>query len=195
MPTKKKYQMPNASHKGFSFLEMLVAVAIFSLVMITAGNAFSRFIAVQKRTRDVQQDLEDARFSMELMAKTLRTSSIMSCNSGVNPCPPSATSVQLYDYSQEKCIRYAFQSGKIQSASAYTDKATCAGAILGGLTDIINKYVSSVNFGVVQSSQSPRRVGKATISITICSNNETCSGAQRDKATIQTTISLRDYGG
>ena len=67
-------------YRGFSFVELVVAIFIFTLVMITMSSTYGKFFVAQKKTRAVQQNAEDARFAMELIAKSLRTSKVLSCN-------------------------------------------------------------------------------------------------------------------
>lgn len=179
--------------KGFTLVEALVAVFVFSLVMISVVSIFSKFVVVQKRSRAVQQNMEDAKYAMELMSKTIRTSSVVSCN-GAATCPATTNKIEIYDYSQGMCIVYSFSGGKIQSGSANPatagDKNSCSfGSI--ALNPIVGNTINQMNFGVDQTV-SGTKIGKVTISMTICSDSG-CGGTVNDLVNIQTTVSLRDY--
>jgi type II secretory pathway pseudopilin PulG len=169
-------------------MEMLVAMFVFSVVMFASTSAFSKFILFQKNSKAIQQNIEDARFTMELMAKTLRTSSIMAS---------TATSISVYDYSQEKCITYRLNGPKIEKGSVSPatpgDKDTCNFGTITFLP-MINNVINRLSLSVFQTTPGPPpRAGKATILMEICANIG-CAGGN-DRAIIQTTVSLRDYGG
>lgn len=172
--------------QGFTLLELLVSVFIFSLVMITVVALFTRFVTFQKRSQSIQQNMEDARYVMELMAKTLRTSSVVSS---------TASSINLYDYSQDKCIIYRFNAGAKEieggsrSPGTTGDKDSCNFGLIAP-TSMVNNSINSMALSVTQSV--PGVVGKVTISTVICSSSG-CSGAENDRASLQTTVSLRDY--
>jgi len=168
---------------------MLVAIFIFSLAMITVVFIFSKIVVAQKKAKAIQQNMEDARYAMEVMAKTLRTSSISSVNSA------NATTVDSYDYSQDRCIRYKLAVNKIQmgfvSPGFPGDKSTCnfGNINITNTSDLINKYIGALSFNYTQSTSSV--MGKVTISMKICSD-EACS-SDNDSQILQTTVSLRDY--
>lgn len=180
-------RLSRANRRGVTLMELLISVFIFSLVMITVVALFTRFVTFQKRSQAVQRNMEDARFAMELMAKTLRTSSVLSPAGNSN-------SIDLYDYSQQKCIKYSFSSSKINSQSASEDdKADCGTAAFSSVTPMVGNSINNMTFSAVPSTLSPSVVGQVTISMVICSNNSACSGTENDRAALQTTVSLRDY--
>ncbi|MFA6383109.1 MAG: prepilin-type N-terminal cleavage/methylation domain-containing protein [Parcubacteria group bacterium] len=166
---------------GFSLIEMLIATFIFSVIMVGVAGAFSRSVFGYRSGKTVQKDLEQGEYGMNLMAKTIRTSSVI--------IPASSSSVQtivVYDYSQSKCIAYQFDAGnhRINTAStAMASKSTCIGLVSAGTLSNMISNVNNANFSVVPSQSGV--VGKITISIEVTSGN--------DIARLQTTVSLRDY--
>lgn len=171
---------------GFSLVEMIIAIFVFSVIMTTVTATFVSVINTRKKVKAVQQDVEDARFAMELMAKTLRTSHV------VSPTLPSTVSdIKVFDYSQSKCIEYRLAGNKLQSGEATAvDEVACATATPGPFSDMTSGYLNNLSLDVIPSSGTTR--GKVTIAMKIC-YNLTCSGANSDAVNIQTTVSLRDY--
>lgn len=167
-------------------MEMIVAIFVFSLVMTTVTATFVSVINSRKKVKAIQQDMEDARYAMELMAKSLRTSSVTSSDSA---------DIRIYDYSQGKCIEYKFDSAsnKLQSGSGTpTDPDDAIGTCnYGTLSNLTNGNISDVHF-VAAKSVGGAKVGKVTIALKVC-YNDICSGSGGDTAMIQTTVSLRDY--
>lgn len=183
----KKNKFCFSKKRGFSLLEMLIAIFIFTLIMVASSTFFARSIQTYKNVRATQRDLENAQYVMNLMAKTLRTSSIIASGS-------SPLYIDIYDYSQSKCIRYSFSNNAIKTNSiGAADKKDCTFSNTG-FTDLSNFYVNNAYFSVTPSSKTatgaPILLGKVTISLEICPSATSCS----DKARIQTSVSLRDYG-
>ena len=175
--------MSNVQKKGFTLIEVIVAVFIFALVASAASGIFVKMIQSYRYAKIVQRDLESAQYAMNLMAKTLRTSSI------VNSTP---NLVRVYDYSQQKCIEYEFNGSNLLYSSAgdggaTIDETTCATDSLTASPNLIEGSISSGTFDAIASSDLPgsEAMGKVTISMTVKSGN-------RD-TNIQSSVSLRDY--
>lgn len=172
---------------GFTLLEVMVAVSIFALLMTASASIFANAFKAYHNARAIQKDLENAQYTINLMAKTIRTSSVMSLGSN---------NINIYDYSQSKCIRYGLLSGntiKTSSSNPSTpgDKSTCSFG--GSLTDLSNVSVENLSFSGGQSLKLPSPlVGKVTISMKICASSG-CTGQEKDAVQIQTSVSLRDY--
>jgi len=166
-------------HSGFSLIEVLMATFVFAVIMIGVSGAFSSSFFSYKNTKAVQNDLEQAEYAMNLMAKTIRTSSVIIPASSSN-----VATIVIYDYSQTKCIAYQFVGSSLNSASTVmADKSTCISlASAGTLSNMIGN-VTNVSFSVTPSALGT--IGRVTISMEV--------GSVKDKARLQTTVSLRDY--
>lgn len=58
---------------GFTLIEMLVAVSIFSIILLISTRAFSSFVSLQKGLIGEQRIQEDLRVILEMMAREVRT--------------------------------------------------------------------------------------------------------------------------
>lgn len=187
----KKNKILTNKHKGFTLVEVMVAMFIFVLMMVAITEIFVSFIRLNRHTRAVQQDLEDAEYAMNIIAKTLRTSSIVDVSGGKD-------SIEVFDYSQSKCIGYDFSGGNLRvrtaNPSTANDPTTCD-APLGGAS-----YQNMTNNGNILVSESGfvrkvetnlvsglGTVGSVTMVVTVQEANST------DKARVQTSVSLHDY--
>jgi prepilin-type N-terminal cleavage/methylation domain-containing protein len=199
----QKLKIKNSQKKGFTLIEVLIAMAIFSMMMVATATFFGSSISGYKNAKAIQKDVENAQFAMNLMAKTLRTSSILSCGGGA--CSTTGgpyTSVQVYDYSQAKCIEYTYDSvnKKITTRSSSTPVNVdtpalgCTVASWTGSQDMATSHVERANFYIIKSAKAPATpvVGRITTSIEICATS-TCTGLEKDKVRIQSTSSLRDF--
>lgn len=178
--------------RGFSFVEVLVAIFVFSLVMVATAGIFGNASKGYSSAKAIQKDLEAAQNAMNAMAKVIRTSSVVNL---------SASRVDIYDYSQNKCIIYEFNTtnnellygaNDPQDAADPNPKSTCnfdgtgsSNLITTGI--LIPAQVSGSFSGSPSTASS---VGKITISMEV-SPDLTAPG--KDKARMQTTVSLRDY--
>ena len=193
--------------QGFSLVELMVAIFVFSVIMTAVVGVFARTASSFKRAKDIQKNLEDAQYAMNLMAKTIRTSSIVKCDEDI--CVSSGetyASIRIMDYSQDKCIGYKIDSAskKLQSSISNdiytTEPARIKNAIdwcndlgagdFSAFSDMASGYIASGNFYVIPSASGT--AGRVTISMEICATAD-CAGTEKDKARIQTTVSLRNY--
>jgi len=194
--------------QGFSLVELMVAIFVFSVIMTAVVGVFARTASSFKRAKDIQKNLEDAQYAMNLMAKTIRTSSIVKCDEDI--CVSTGetyASIRIMDYSQDKCIGYQVAANKLQSSiSSVTHDADdiangvttvakdwCSelvSADFSAFSDMASGYIASGNFYVIPSASGT--AGRVTISMEVCAASD-CAETEKDKARIQTTVSLRNY--
>ncbi len=176
----------NKKHKGFSLLEMIIAIGIFSLVVVVAISTFVSITSVRKKTGEIQRNMENARAAMGSVAKALRNSDIITPGSSGN-----TNTILAYNYSQERCERYSFSGSNLAyffrdvSQADYENDKTLCNSGLGGSFNMLSGTVSGGTFNVVPSVAGSS-VGRVTILMQI---QNTAGGV--DKALAQTTVSLR----
>jgi len=186
--------------KGFSFLEVMISIFIFILMMTTISMAFANLFNNYKKAKVIQRNLEDAQFAMNSMAKALRVSSVIIPSSS-----GTVSSMKFFNYSDSSCASYRFQDNSLQVASdvySGTDstleakKTWCEDeADLSDYSNLTSSFINGIIFDVVPSSQgtasTPSVMGKVTILMEVCASSG-CPESQ-DKVRIQTSVSLRDY--
>ncbi len=122
----------NKTKKGFTLIEMMISIFIFAIMMTSIAGIFARQISSYKQTRIMANDLENAQFALNYIAKTLRTASILGQGSSAGgemfiDYDPNGTEDQdwltdfwakpvdngkgliVYDFSQEACIIFTFR--------------------------------------------------------------------------------------
>jgi len=190
--SKNNIKLPK-KRKAFSLIEVLTSMFIFSVVMIVVTGTMVNAVVIKKRIQGSAQNLEEARFAMETMAKTLRGSKIFGCN-GETTCPlGGAVSVETFDYSQGKCIQYEFIGNQIGFRNGAGDPSIGC-TFSGSLIPMVNNSnkIENMSFNVVMSND--ETVGRVTIFMEICSkyNGAECDASKSDRFPIQTTVSLRN---
>lgn len=173
----KKLFKKRKTVKGFSLMELVVSIFMFTIIVTSAAATFSGSFISFRKARVTQRNLEDAQYAMNLMAKTLRTSSIIFHN---------PTTLRIFDYSQGRCILYRFEAHEIRMGSENVDIADCLTEAIS-VSRMTSNYLNAVNFDVTESAANV--VGRVTIGFEICQSNGDCS----EKINIQTSVSLRDY--
>lgn len=181
-------------HRGFTLIEVLVSLFVFLIIMTAVTNTFTSGFFSYKNTKIAQKNVENAQFALNLMAKELRTSTIVSS---------SVTMVRFYDYSQNMCLEYQIVGGELKVTKREPDNTSptpvnpdndCGNN--AGYSSLASVVKTEMNGGEVTGSlrvipsdptSSPKKVGKVTISLQI-------QESANQIARIQTTVSLRDYG-
>lgn len=179
-------------HQGFTLIEVIVSVFVFLIIMTAVTNTFTSGFSSYKNTKIAQKNVEDAQFALNLMAKELRTSTVVSSGSAI-PQPV----ITFYDYSQSLCLRYRIDtSNNLQRGSISVLASDIASDCTTGVPDasfgMQNMITENINYGRFLITPSVAgatpRAGRVTVMLDI---NK--SGTSQH-AYIQTTVSLRDYG-
>lgn len=183
---------------GFTLIEVVVAIGIFVIIASASSAAFTAMFGAYKGARNLNENLKNSQHAMNLINKTLRTSTVIS---------PSADgesrTVTVYDFSQGECFKYDFTGNSLyESRGAVVMSSgnyTCPS--LGLMTKMTSGVVEG-RFNVVTSEGGvytnpsgdvigPKsvKVGRITTAMKI-SNGE---GTYKKIVNLQSTVSLRDY--
>ncbi|MEI8343742.1 MAG: prepilin-type N-terminal cleavage/methylation domain-containing protein [Candidatus Moraniibacteriota bacterium] len=184
-----------STKKGFTLLETLIAVLLFSFISVMVSGVFATFLKNYTESKKTLQGVEGAQFAMNLMAKTIRTSDVRLNADG--------KTLEIYDFAQKKCLKYSWVDGVTINGVMYgkmqvnTRTTTKEGAVsncgdfltnMGGPEDITSNDVINVSFNVDHSDQT--KMGFVTIALTVEE-----PGQQSSPLQIQMTVSLRNLGG
>lgn len=206
--------------RGFTLLELLIGMFIFSMIMIAIASIFSSSVYGYRGAKNIQQNLENAQYAISYISKTMRTATLIAYTNGsgtttvVNPDDGSivpmvsmadAGSVVVWDYSKGQCVRLDFEaaSGQLKMQSiGYGSDATlaenlgsCAGEDFSAASasPVINNPVQG-NFRVTNSWQDGTggQMGRVTVSIEVCADTQCLTGG-RNKVVAESSVSLRDF--
>lgn len=184
--------MKNRKLRGFTLVEMIVAVAVFSVMMAVVAGAFSSGAITYRSSRELQKNVESAQYAMNTMAKHLRTSTIVS---GAG----TTGNVRFYDYSSNRCFEYRitngilrvrFRDGDAEDVDGSLD--ACRSSMSGTWADMTSGRVAG-SFLVVPSDDGEgggdRMMGRVSVSLVVDNGSD-----DSPRSHIQTSVSLRDYG-
>lgn len=166
MKQKKK------TKKGFSLIETLIAVFVFSMAMVMFAGVFANLMKNYAQAKRTQKNIENAEYAMNQMAKTIRTSKLVTYS--------SSFPLRVYDFTTGSCIHYEYISPNISIASAATAVDDCtAGATLGAASTFADN-IASANISATPTGTS---LGKVTVSLIVRDDPSSVP--------IQMTVSLR----
>ena len=177
---------------GFTLIEVVVAIGIFVIIASASSAAFTAMFGAYKGARNLNENLKNSQHAMNLINKTLRTSTVIS---------PSAdgesSTVTVYDFSQGECFKYDFtgtslyesRGAVVMSSGNYTcpslvSMTKMTSGVVEGRFNVIRSVGSEDSSGPVSE-----KVGRITTAMKI-SNGE---GTYKKIVNLQSTVSLRDY--
>jgi len=171
--------------KGFSLIEVLVAMFIFLLAISLLIGGFSSFFKNYIVAKKIQKDVENAQYAMNFMAKTLRTSALITTTPPITAFP-----FRAFDYSQtaNNCIEYNYSSSMITSSSVTkADPDECSAAPMPTATALTSNDITGAHITAIPTISS--NYGKVTIVLYVQDQSSTVN--QPSAIPIQMSVSLR----
>lgn len=175
-------QEKKITKKGFSLIEILVAVFIFTLTMVLLTGTFSGFLKNYATEKRLQRDIENAQHSINIMAKSIRESAVVST---------ASFPLNTYNYAEDKCVQYRFNSNKIQLGTIVPttsgDPSSCVfGSIpAASFVDVTSDSIVNASINATATSSSGE-YGRVTIALYFKDSGSATVGFP-----IQMSISLR----
>ncbi len=80
--------MTRTPHHGYTLIELLVSLGIFSVVMLAATAAYLSFISYNRQAQATSTIIHSLAYSIDSMARDLRTGDRYTCSGG---CPSGST--------------------------------------------------------------------------------------------------------
>lgn len=169
---KMPYRTSHAATGGFTLIEMLVSVAIFTVVMVIAMGALLSMSESDRKVQTVKSVIDNLNFSLDSITRAVRTGSGYGCNaprsSGGGDCPSGGYAFFFTD-SNGRSVGYWFQSSSANAAQC--GQSGTVGCILrttdGGVTwaPITDPQVviTKMSFFLIGSGTSDNTQSKLTI--------------------------------
>ena len=118
--------MTTNAPRGYTLLELIVSLAIFSMVMVIVTGAYLMLINLDREVRATNQTVSTLSFTVDSMARSIRTGSNYSCESGgINNCKQftftdSSGQTQHYCRKTDNTIGQ-YTTGNCTTATSITD--------------------------------------------------------------------------
>ncbi len=182
------------NQKGVTLLELTVAVAIFSVMMLSVAQIFKMVIEGQRNAIAAQNIQESMRYAMEVMSKEIRTAQKDEVTAG-GQCPKvgngevynvNASDDELYlrNYKDE-CVTYSLNGDRFEIERYPVGSP---GSAISGFMTPDEIKVSNLKFAIVDN------VGTDQSMVTMKMDIEAVGkAAHKQSITLQTTVSARYY--
>jgi len=185
---KKKYQF----QKGFTLVEMLVAIFVFSVIIGAISGLFISGISGQRNALASQRLLDQASYTLEYMSRALRmakkqTSDLPPClsNNGLNYEIVASALRFINHLEEDDCQEFFLEGGQLKQ----TKKINQPGTETLELTSS-KLQITFLNFSLDGQSQGDDLQPKVTIFLDIKGKGQQI--AEQPLMKIQTTISQRN---
>lgn len=165
------------AQKGFTLIEILVAAAIFAMVVTVSMVTFGANSALQSRSDAVRAASENAKFIVEAIARDIRLADDASVSTSNN----TITARQGNDI-----IIYSYSSPNIR----YTEKISGVTTINNVPLNSSNISVDSLSFSNVAPAGSTTPLIKISMKFTAKIGSK---AVETQSETIETTVSTRNY--
>ncbi|PIR41258.1 MAG: hypothetical protein COV31_02535 [Candidatus Yanofskybacteria bacterium CG10_big_fil_rev_8_21_14_0_10_46_23] len=160
------------SQAGFTLVELLISIFIFSVVILGIGGIFVGALNIQRRAQLIQEVQENINFSFEAIAREIRVARI-NCGGCTSP-----TATLNIDHPVNGNITYQLNNGVINRVVAEESATTLLTAEDITITDL-DFYIS----GVGEDNRQPR--------VTMVVSAQATKGRTTVTLTTQTTLSQR----
>ncbi len=194
------------SSRGFSLIEMLVAVAIFAVVMTMALGALLAMAESDRRAQTLKSVVNNLNFVLDSMSRSIRTGQSYHCDTTVTPITTTrdcaATSANSFAYlpsgvASNRTI-YRLETTGGANAALCGQPLARVGCILrstdGGTTysavTSSEVYITTLHFNVLGSTSGDFFQPKLTIRL---AGEVTTSATQKSVFNLQTSITQRLY--
>ncbi|KKT40840.1 MAG: hypothetical protein UW30_C0017G0010 [Candidatus Giovannonibacteria bacterium GW2011_GWA2_44_13b] len=187
--------------KGFSLIEMIVALGVFSGAALIGVSALLSLTVSQRKAMAIQSAYDNMRFGVEVISKDLRTGDIYHCSSAGNltlpqDCPPGVNDADplhqsiTFLNSSGQTVRYRFSTC---GASGCIQKTVNGGTDEQITGDDVN--IQDLRFFVTGSRPSVAEIADGDLPfqavITIMASGEAGSGKSKSQFSLETTVTQR----
>ena len=182
--TRRKLFFAKKSQKGFSLLEALISIAVFTIIMVATAETFASMIQTKSEADRMRESHQKAQVAIESITKSIR-SGVVVTPPPTTPFTSNANTIRIYDYSQSLCIEYSFSSDALQKKTAsidFEDRADCATESSFD-TQIMVRDIVKGNFDISWDDDKYVTIRLLLISPKQASTNQT---------RVQTTVAMRN---
>ena len=164
--------------RGYTLVELIVAVGLFALVMLLASGAYLMMIGLNRQAQGIATGIDNLSFAVESMTRDIRTGTNYNCG-GLGDCPSGASTFSFKN-EDGTSVTYSLASGALQKT---------IGAAQSTLTDP-SVVVSSLTFYAFGTQPAPGDYQQARVTV-IISGTVTYAAGKSQPFTVETGATMR----
>lgn len=183
--TRRNLFSVKGAKKGFSLLEAIISIAVFTLIMIATVETFSSMIQTKAEADRMRESHQKAQIAIESITKSIRSGVVID-PAPTTPLTSNASTIRIYDFSQSLCIEYSFSGTVLQKRTApmaHEDRDDCKGLSSFSSSQIM---VDNTIKGIFDVSWGEEYV---TIALLLVPSNQ---AEVTNQTRVQTTVSMRN---
>lgn len=121
------------TRRGYTLIELIVAVGMFALVMTLASGAYLMMIGANRQTQGITTGINSLSFALETMTRSIRTGTHYDCG-GLGDCPGGASRFSFTN-ANGAAVSYSLSASTIERSvggqqSALTDASVTISSLL-----------------------------------------------------------------
>jgi prepilin-type N-terminal cleavage/methylation domain-containing protein len=167
--------------RGYTLVELMVALGLFAIVMLLASGAYLMMIGLNRQAQSISNGIDNLSFALETMTRNIRTGTAYSCGAFGGDCTSGASS-----------FSFTNQAGQ---AVSYTLSGTALQQTVAGVQSLLTDSSVTITsltfyaFGTKAASQSDYEQSRVTA--TISGTVSTGPGKPSQSFTIETGATMR----
>lgn len=165
--------------RGYTLIELMVAVGLFALIMTLASGAYLVMIGINRQTQSITAGINDLSFALETMTRSIRTGTGYACN-GSGDCPNGADNFAFTNASGAQ-VSYHLAASTIQQE---------VDGVPSPLTDSSAVKVTSLTF-YVSGTGKPPEYTQPHVTITVSGTIDPGHGKPPESFTVETGATMR----
>jgi prepilin-type N-terminal cleavage/methylation domain-containing protein len=116
--------------RGYTLIELVVALGLFSFVMTLSSGAYLMMIGMNRQAQAVATGIDDLSFALEMMTRDMRTGSAYSCGPslGLGSCPTVPSQSFSFRNKSGAQISYTVAGGVLQRTVNNAQVSTLTGS-------------------------------------------------------------------
>ena len=160
-----------STRQGFTLLELIVSVALFTIVVTIATSAYLKLIELNRKARATNDLVSNLSFVTESIGRSIRTGRDYDCGGigGSANCWPTGNSTFSFENEDGDTVTYLLKSGGVIGMCV---GGSCTNASASPLTDprititSLTFYVDGVGTSGTDAAKQPRVIISMSGSIT-----------------------------
>lgn len=182
-------KIQNKFNEGFTLFEMVVSIGLFSVLIITAAGVTLSVSNAQIKSQNIQANIDNIRFSLELITKEMRTGTAWALTS---TCAPVGSEITFTTSLNETRVYFLNSATEvIMRSKVPISGADCANPLIVKPFTADEVKVNRLNFSFTQGQLPGPNDGqpRATITMKVTSRNP--KEQLQSSMDLQTTIVQR----
>jgi prepilin-type N-terminal cleavage/methylation domain-containing protein len=172
------YNLPLTTSRGYTLIELMVAVGLFALIMTLASGAYLMMISINRQTQNITAGINDLSFALETMVRSIRTGTGYNCGS------PNCSSGDSFYFTNTSgaSVSYDLAGSTIQQV---------VDGVISPLTDPVSVTVNSLTFYVSGTEKPPANYEQPHVTIIVSGEISPGRGKPPESFTIETGATMR----